>query len=413
LRPRGIGLSKSLEHEWGNYVEAFDKLEETVFAPAVSLVEDVVSTEAKKARLELDRRLRIENALNEISTETRKITKSESNETRQSLDKVQKVVMESTQSSLTEVELVLRDVFAEFARMDVSKMPDSAVVEARNELESRIINIKDKEQRFLQYLRSQLDAIDLNESLGQMDQMEALEQRALVLEEQAEIDLQLTQLGMAVGIISHEFNQSVNNIRNSLKRLGAWADLNKDLQGLYTNLRISFDHLDGYLTLFSPLDRRLHRNKIEIRGNDINNFVQNIFAERLVKDNIIIEPTKSFLRTVLVEYPSSIYPVFVNLIDNSLFWLKDRPEPRLVKLDVDNHTLIISDNGPGISERDRESIFEMGFTRKPGGRGMGLYISREVLKKIGYKLTLDTSNTSQSGATFRIEPYVSMKDGNE
>ncbi|MBI4594901.1 MAG: ATP-binding protein, partial [Candidatus Tectomicrobia bacterium] len=162
--------------------------------------------------------------------------------------------------------------------------------------------------------------------------------------------------------------------------------------------------------LFTPLDRRLHRVKVEISGNDINKFVQDLFSERILKDGIKIEPSKAFLRMVIIEYPSSIYPVFINLIDNSLFWLKDRPEPRLVNLDVDGKVLIVSDNGPGIPERDRDSIFEMGFTRKPGGRGMGLYISRAVLKKIGYKLTLDTSG-SQPGTTFRIEPDVGEENG--
>jgi signal transduction histidine kinase len=409
IRPKGIGLTKSQEREWTSYSGAFSELEETVFSAAVSLIENVVGSEAEKARLELDRRIRIENALNEISVETRKTAKTESIETRQSLAQVQKTVTEVTQDSLTEVETVLRDVFAEFARMDISKMPDSSIVKARTDLESRIIKIKDKEQRFLQYIRSQLDAIDLNESLGQLDQMEALEQRALILEEQADVDLQLTQLGMAVGIIDHEFNLNINTIRDNLKNLGRWADLNKDLQLVYNNLNTSFTHLDGYLTLFTPLDRRLNRVKVKIQGSEINKFVQDLFGERMLRENTSIETTKAFLRTTMIEYPSSIYPVFVNLIDNSLFWLKDRPEPRVVKLDADGQTLIISDNGPGIPERDRESIFELGFTRKPGGRGMGLYISREILKNIGYKLILDSSHLQQ-GATFRIECDSTKKD---
>ena len=82
--------------------------------------------------------------------------------------------------------------------------------------------------------------------------------------------------------------------------------------------------------------------------------------------------------------------------------MKDQPKPRVITLDADNSALIVSDNGPGIAARDRDSLFELGFTRKPGGRGMGLYISREVLKKIGYKLNLVDSG-SRRGATFRIE----------
>ena len=56
--------------------------------------------------------------------------------------------------------------------------------------------------------------------------MEALEQRTLELEERSEYDLQLAQLGMAVDVINHEFDASVRSIRNNLRRLHAWADVN-------------------------------------------------------------------------------------------------------------------------------------------------------------------------------------------
>lgn len=231
----------------------------------------------------------------------------------------------------------------------------------------------------------------------------------LALEEQSDTDLQLTQLGMAVEIINHEFNNTVRSIRDNLKSLGAWADINRDLQGLYSNLRASFDHLDGYLTLFTPMQSRLRRTKVEISGANISKFLGDLFNERLRKNDIVLEPTKAFLRKTFREYPSSLYPVFINLVDNALFWLKDQPAPRVVTLDADDKAFIVSDNGPGIPQRDREAIFERGFTRKPGGRGMGLYISREVLRKIGYTIALDNT-ASTRGASFRIEPENTETD---
>ena len=48
----------------------------------------------------------------------------------------------------------------------------------------------------------------------------------------------------------------------------------------------------------------------------------------------------------------------------------------------------------------REGIFDLGFTRKPGGRGMGLYISRQTLAKAGCGLTLE--NHLEFPVCFRI-----------
>ena len=63
--------------------------------------------------------------------------------------------------------------------------------------------------------------------------------------------------------------------------------------------------------------------------------------------------------------------------------------------------LIISDTGPGVTHRDRDSIFELGFSRKPGGRGMGLHIGRETLRRVGYDLIL---LDSQEVASFGLVP---------
>ena len=109
------------------------------------------------------------------------------------------------------------------------------------------------------------------------------------------------------------------------------------------------------------------------------------------------------MKKTITGYPSSFYPVFVNLVDNAIFWLKNRTSEKTIQLGIDGDDMLISDTGPGISERDRESIFELGFTRKPGGRGMGLHISRNVLQRVGYTLTLDHRN--DEGATFRIAPF--------
>ena len=42
-------------------------------------------------------------------------------------------------------------------------------------------------------------------------------------------------------------------------------------------------------------------------------------------------------------------------------------------------TVIISDNGPGISGENREKVFEPFYTTKLRGTGLGLAISRRIL----------------------------------
>lgn len=70
------------------------------------------------------------------------------------------------------------------------------------------------------------------------------------------------QLGTAIQIINHEYIGSVRSIRENLQQLKSWADRNDALNHVYQDLRASFDRLDGYLSLFTPLQRRLYRSRI-------------------------------------------------------------------------------------------------------------------------------------------------------
>jgi len=403
-RPRGIGLSKKTESEWAKYSDAYATLVRDVYSPAEQRLNALVGSEAARARVELDRRLRIEVALDELAAGSRKTARKESNETRGALEKVEHEVRDAAGKSIANVERVVSEVMRDFGKEDVSLLNDELLVDLRSNLENRIIEVQEKERDFLQYLRAQLETIDVAPGGGQLDQMEALEQSNLALNEQADLDMQLTQLGMAIEIINHEFNGNVRSIRNNLREFKAWADLNPKLGELYQNIRASFDHLDGYLTLFTPLHRRLYRQEIDISGEDIRKFLGDLFDPRFKRHDVKITSTVAFQKHRFKGFPSSFYPVFVNLTDNAIFWLHDFSGPREIRLDYRDGAMIMEDSGPGIPVRDSDDVFSAGFTRKPGGRGLGLYISREALQKVGYQINLLAPNDVWK-TIFSIKPH--------
>jgi signal transduction histidine kinase len=79
-------------------------------------------------------------------------------------------------------------------------------------------------------------------------------------------------------------------------------------------------------------------------------------------------------------FPSTLYPALINIIDNAVYWLSSVKGDRTILLDATAEALVIANNGPAIEERDGQRIFERGFSRKPGGRGLGLFISARALK---------------------------------
>ena len=405
-RPRGIGLSRDTRRSWDAYRAEILKLDEGCFRPAEQEIDETIQRHARSAKLMIDQRRRLETALSENVRDARQRTRRESNETQQAGKGVADEVVQLTRQVMTDVEGTIREVLADVARLDLTDRKESDLVEMRTGFEEKVDQATAKALDQLSSAREQLRAMswdrDSNESVvTQLDIIEATESELLDARERADLDLEMTQLGAAIEVINHEFDASIRTVRASLRRLRAWADSNPSLRELHEDIRTSFEHLDGYLTLFTPLQRRLYRQEIDIRGSAIVRFLSDLFRERLRRHEVELQATTRFNQHTIRGYPSTFYPVFVNLIDNSLFWLSDQEQPRKVILDVIDGAMVISDSGPGIQDRDKDSVFELGFTRKPSGRGLGLYISREVLRRVDYSIDIG-SDGPLKGVSFYI-----------
>jgi signal transduction histidine kinase len=217
----------------------------------------------------------------------------------------------------------------------------------------------------------------------------------------------MVQLGLAVAIINHEFAASIRRVRRSVQELGQISKKSDALRPLYESIRSNFEHLDGHLNLFTPLQRRLHRTSQEITGRSIRNYIDDLFSSRLQRHKVVLHVDQSFLDASVECYPSTLYPAVINIIDNALFWLKDIAGERIIFLSADRGGILISNNGPSVEVRDFQRIFERGFSRKVGGRGLGLFISARALQAESMTLELEDPPMPGANVTFRIG--VTMK----
>jgi signal transduction histidine kinase len=99
-----------------------------------------------------------------------------------------------------------------------------------------------------------------------------------------------------------------------------------------------------------------------------------------------------------------IQQVLVNLVDNA--HKHGGPGPIVVRVEDSNGAarVSVSDRGPGIAHAEQQRIFEKFYragpqlTREAGGTGLGLYISRELVRRMGGRLTVESE--PGAGATF-------------
>ena len=102
-----------------------------------------------------------------------------------------------------------------------------------------------------------------------------------------------------------------------------------------------------------------------------------------------------------------IEQVLVNLVDNAVKY----GDGRRVVVAVDGSTsgvqISVSDTGPGIPPGDLERIFDKFYrgdpnlTTAPSGTGLGLYIARELVERMGGRI--DVRSEAGEGTTFVVE----------
>jgi len=405
-RPKGFALDERLQEVWEEYRTYLADLETKTFKPAHAQLDKAAKDAADAAKVFIDQRQRAERALQDKVRSARKSVGGLNEE----ISMVgQALLSRSTALARQAVDAVEKVVAAELAAFTKDgKLQPSAFAELRDAALERIEVCAETQLRSLAEVRDQLRAVDLDAEPGAITNRfaltEALEEELIATRARAEEAFNIAQLGMAVEVINHEFAASIRGVRQSLGRLRTWADANEKLRSVYNDLTSSFEHLDGYLSLFAPLSRRVTRRKIEIKGSDIAEYLSDLFEERMKRHEIELHASKTFEAMRLEGYPSTFYPVFVNLVDNAMYWLSvAKRGPRTIELDYKRGVITVADSGLGISAKDRDQVFERGFSKKPGGQGLGLYIARSVLERNGYLLEV-SKDEREKGAAFEIRP---------
>jgi signal transduction histidine kinase len=106
--------------------------------------------------------------------------------------------------------------------------------------------------------------------------------------------------------------------------------------------------------------------------------------------------------------PGQLRQVLSNLLDNAV---KYSPDGGAIRIEVSNagrHVrFAVRDEGLGVPAAERERIFEKfyrldpGMSRGIGGTGLGLYICRELVRRVGGRIWVE--DRDGDGSTFVVE----------
>lgn len=405
--PKGFTISRSARLDFDTYISEFRILEETIFRNAITEIDLIISNYSEMLNVEISKRKRLEQAVEFISNEAVKTNVKKRAETNDIVTDVTHKIKDITGQLMYDLDYQIRSVKDRFKNLSVNGSEDFDLVEERKRMEDEIEMISQRNTHVMDRIIRQFESFYLEKdddgNIITNDQIsDAVSEELDELRERLQADIELSQLGLAVGILHHEFSSTVRSIRSSIKDLKAWSDVNTQLEGVYNNIRVSFEHLDGYLNLFTPLNRRLNRRREDIGMLEIKTFLIDLFKSRFERHQIQFRHTKAFSSQKIFGFRSTFYPVFVNLIDNAIYWLNQSTnEEKVIRLHADESGVYVSNNGINITQQDEPRIFKMGFSRKTNGRGMGLSISQEVLNAENYHLSV-VEPRENSTVTFKI-----------
>ncbi|NQY89528.1 MAG: sensor histidine kinase [Colwellia sp.] len=216
----------------------------------------------------------------------------------------------------------------------------------------------------------------------------------------------LAQLGITVEIIGHEIEglditmaRGISDLKNT--------KLTEVQHDLVDSVNFAHESLSDKWRFLTPLKLSGEHTKINVTGSSIVDYVKKFYGDSLTRRNISLVATEKFEQFSVYDSPARLYPVFINLINNSRYWLNIQGDDlKEIRLDYQNGEVIVADNGPGVDLVDLESLFTLFFTKKQrGGRGVGLYLSKSNLALSGHTIRYITNDSEKplAGANFAIK----------
>lgn len=213
------------------------------------------------------------------------------------------------------------------------------------------------------------------------------------------------QLGIAVEIIDHEFNVLYSRINRLLQKLDQENGIAKNSD--YQLLEKTFRSLEDKYDLLSPLYRINSAISKDIRCSEIITYIEDFFDRKLTEEKINIVGSDSFKNHIIRIKEPVLYTVIINIVNNAVFWMKNA-EVKEIRFDYleDKNEIIILNSGQKIEEHRLSKIFDLFYSNRPSGRGIGLYLAKQSLNESGFDIyaTNEDSYNILNGACFVIIP---------
>jgi hypothetical protein len=234
----------------------------------------------------------------------------------------------------------------------------------------------------------------------------SLDQALERMESQLDVASRLTAISHITGGVAHEIKNPLNAISLHLDLLrarlgGPDEEVTSELDILSKEVRRLDRVVKTFLDFSRPVDVKLEEVDLAALAREV--------AELMVPQarlaNIALEFGSPEKTAEIRGDPDMLKQVILNLVTNALDAMTAAKTANgFLKLGVfredESVILQVADNGPGIPGDLRAKVFQLYFTTKPKGSGIGLAMTYRAVQL--HNGTIDFSSEDGRGTTFRL-----------
>lgn len=224
------------------------------------------------------------------------------------------------------------------------------------------------------------------------------------LEAQVERSKQLTAMGHLASGVAHEIRNPLNAIGTIVQQLkmdfepvNDKEDYERFTSLIYKEVKRINKTIESFLKLARP--EPINRETFSL--NELFEELSVQYNRSLEEKNISFIVNSEFNGIVNWDR-DQIKQVFINLISNAKDAINNGGNIELSCFEFEEEVVIkILDNGEGISEENLNKIFNLYFTTKASGTGVGLGIVQRIINEHGGLISVDS--TPKVGTVFTIK----------
>lgn len=216
------------------------------------------------------------------------------------------------------------------------------------------------------------------------------------LEEKVRESQYLSQLGRFSSGVAHEIRNPLNFIGLAVDRLDSLTSVRTrgasgEKEQVITRIKEEIQKLNDLVTNFVMYGRPAKPQLTPAFIPDIMESVLRMASDRLRSQRISVRRDFRDAPPLPVD-PDMIRRAVLNLVGNAIDSMPDGGELQVGTGPTDDgrYFLLIGDTGPGIPEGNREKIFEPYYTTKPSGLGLGLDLTRKIVKAHEGEIVVDS-----------------------